>query len=114
MGKNEINVVYVYNIAEKKEYPVTDKWYNSSSPVFSADGKYLDLLFLPVILTRLTDHWNGNHVYNNMYGVYIALLSKDTSSPFMQKDAEVAVSNATPKSGDRNRQIRRKWPMLRW
>ena len=35
---NEITVVYVYDIAGKKEYPVTDKWYNSSSPVFSTDG----------------------------------------------------------------------------
>ena len=34
---NEITVVYVYDIAGKKEYPVTDKWYNSSSPVFSTD-----------------------------------------------------------------------------
>lgn len=100
MGKNEINVVYVYNIAEKKEYPVTDKWYNSSSPVFSADGKYLIFSsardFNP---TYGSLEWN--HVYNNMYGVYIALLSKDTSSPFMQKDAEVAASNAAPKSGDK-------------
>lgn len=100
MGKNEINVVYVYNIAEKKEYPVTDKWYNSSSPVFSANGKYLIFSsardFNP---TYGSLEWN--HVYNNMYGVYIALLSKDTSSPFMQKDAEVAASNATPKSGDK-------------
>lgn len=92
---------------------MTDKWYNSSSPVFSADGKYLIFSsardFNP---TYGSLEWN--HVYNNMYGVYIALLSKDTSSPFMQKDAEVAVSNATPKSGDKNRQIRRKWPMLRW
>ena len=100
MGKYEFNVVYVYNIAEKKEYPVTDKWYNSSSPVFSADGKYLIFSsardFNP---TYGSLEWN--HVYNNMYGVYIALLSKDTSSPFMQKDAEVAASNATPKSGDK-------------
>ena len=100
MGKNEINVVYVYNIAEKKEYTVTDKWYTSSSPVFSADGKYLIFSsardFNP---TYGSLEWN--HVYNNMYGVYIALLSKDTSSPFMQKDAEVAASNATPQSGDK-------------
>ena len=40
-GNNEYSIVYVYNLAEKKEYPVTDKWYDSSSPVFSTDGKYL-------------------------------------------------------------------------
>ena len=69
MGKDEINVVYVYNIAEKKEYPVTDKWYNSSSPVFSADGKYLIFSsardFNP---TYGSLEWN--HVYNNMYCVH--------------------------------------------
>src|SRR5690606_9693899 len=31
-----------------------------------------------------------NHVYNNMSGVYMALLSKDTPSPFLEKDDAVA------------------------
>lgn len=88
--KNTFSIVYVYNITDKKEYPITDKWYNSSSPVFSTDGKYLIFSsardFNP---TYGSTEWN--HVYNNMYGVYLALLSKETSSPFLQKDAEVAV-----------------------
>lgn len=88
--KNTFSIVYVYNIADKKEYPITDKWYNSSSPVFSTDGKYLIFSsardFNP---TYGSTEWN--HVYNNMYGVYLALLSKETSSPFLQKDAEVTV-----------------------
>lgn len=88
---NEITVVYVYDIAGKKEYPVTDKWYNSSSPVFSTDGKYL--IFSSARDFNPTYGWlEWNHVYNNMYGVYLALLSKDTPSPFMEKDAEVAVA----------------------
>lgn len=83
---NEITVVYVYDIAGKKEYPVTDKWYNSSSPVFSTDGKYL--VFSSARDFNPTYGWlEWNHVYNNMYGVYLALLSKDTPSPFIQKDA---------------------------
>ena len=88
---NDYSLVYVYDIAGKKEYPVTDKWYNSSSPAFSTDGKYLIFAsardFNP---TYGSLEWN--HVYNNMYGVYLALLSKDTPSPFMEKDAEVAVA----------------------
>lgn len=92
LGDNQFRIVYVYNLAEKKEYPVTDKWYESYSPEFSTDGKYL-------IFTSARDfhptygslEWN--HVYNNLGGVYLALLSKDTPSPFMEKDAEVA----TPK-----------------
>ena len=76
-GTNEHSIIYVYNIAEKKEYPVTDKWYNSDSPVFSRDGKYLVFSsardFNP---TYGSLEWN--HVYNNMEGVYLVLLSKDT------------------------------------
>ncbi|MDH6356780.1 S41 family peptidase [Parabacteroides sp. PF5-9] len=96
MGDNQYAIVYVYHIIEKKEYPITDKWYSSSSPVFSADGKYL-------IFTSARDfnptygslEWN--HVYNNMNGVYLALLSKDTPSPFMAKDAKVSVTDNTKK-----------------
>lgn len=88
---NEFSIVYVYNLAEKKEYPVTDKWYDSSSPVFSTDGKYLVFTsardFNP---TYGSTEWN--HVYNNMNGVYLALLSKETPSPFMQVDAEVGAN----------------------
>ena len=62
---NEITVVYVYDIAGKKEYPVTDKWYNSSSPVFSTDGKYL--IFSSARDFNPTYGWlEWNHVYNNM------------------------------------------------
>ena len=87
---NEYSLVYVYNLTEEKEYAVTDRWYDSSSPVFSTDGKY-------IVFTSARDfnptygslEWN--HVYNNMYGVYLALLSKDTPSPFLEKDATVSV-----------------------
>lgn len=89
-ANNEYSIIYVYNIADKKEYPVTDKWYDSGSPVFSNDGKYLVFSsardFNP---TYGSLEWN--HVYNNMGGVYLALLSKDTPSPFLKKDAQVAV-----------------------
>lgn len=95
-GDNEYSIVYVYNLADKKEYPVTDKWYNSSSPAFSTDGNYLIFAsardFHP---TYGSQEWN--HVYNNMHGVYMALLSKDTPSPFLEKDAEVAVTGGEEK-----------------
>ena len=74
---NEFSIVYLYEIASGKEYPVTDKWYNSGSPVFSTDGKYLIFAsardFNP---TYGSTEWN--HVYNNMNGIYLALLAKDT------------------------------------
>ncbi|MCD8193229.1 MAG: PDZ domain-containing protein [Tannerellaceae bacterium] len=85
VAPNQFSIVYVYNLNEKKEYPVTDKWYGSSQPVFSTDGKYL-------VFTSARDfnptygslEWN--HVYNDLGGVYLALLSKETPSPFLEKD----------------------------
>ena len=98
VSDNNFSIVYVYDIAGKKEYPVTDKWYESYSPVFSTDGKYLVFTsardFNP---TYSQTEWN--HVYNNMGGVYLALLSKDTASPFMETDAEVAIES-TPAKAD--------------
>ena len=40
-ASNEMSIVYLYNLDTRKEYPVTERWYNSGSPTFSADGKYL-------------------------------------------------------------------------
>ena len=47
-GNTEYSIVYVYNLAEKKEYPVTDKWYDSSlatetSASFSMKGEGVSL-----------------------------------------------------------------------
>lgn len=81
-ASNDMGVVYVYNRATGKEYPVTEKWYSSSSPVFSTDGKYLlfssDRDFNP---TYGQLEWN--HVFNNLGGLYLAMLSADTPSPLL-------------------------------
>ncbi|GAB6010173.1 S41 family peptidase [Dysgonomonas reticulitermitis] len=88
MESNDFNVVYIFNIAAKKEYAVTDKWYESYSSTFSKDGKYLVFSsarnFNPVYGSK---EWN--HIYQNSNGIYLALLSKDTPSPFLEKDAVV-------------------------
>lgn len=93
---NQYSIVYVYNLADKREYPVTDKWYDSSSPVFSTDGKYLVFAssrdFNP---TYGSTEWN--HVYNNMSGVYLALLSKSTPSPLLEQDAEAGKKDEAKK-----------------
>ena len=88
-AENKMSVVYVYDIAAGKEYPVTEKWYNSSSPAFSADGKYLifnsDRDFNP-IYSRV--EWN--YAYGSLSATYMALLSKDTPSPFIVSEAKPA------------------------
>ena len=106
-ASNDFSIVYVYNLADKKEYAVTDRWYDSGSPVFSTDGKYLVFSssrdFNPIYGSK---EWN--HIYRNENGIYLALLKKDTPSPFMQKDdgnaekkVEVKVEEGKKKEDDK-------------
>ena len=85
---NNFSVVYVLNIASKKENAITDKWYESYNPVFSKDGKYIVFAssrdFNP---TYGSKEWN--HTYPYSFGVYLSLLTDDTPSPFLEKDAIV-------------------------
>lgn len=95
---NEMNVIYLRNLADGKDYPVTDRWYNSGSPVFSTDGKYL-------IFTSDRDmhpqysriEWN--YAYGDMSGVYMAMLSADTPSPLIATDPEVKADEARKPEG---------------
>lgn len=96
-GKNNMDVVYVYHLSSGKEYPVTEKWYNSSSPLFSSDGKYL-IFTSERDFNPIYSQTEWNHAYTRMGGVYIALLAKDTPSPFLPSDEEVTVKNNTADS----------------
>ena len=94
---NQMSVVYLYELATKREIAVTERWYNSDSPAFSQDGRYLifssDRDFNPNY-GRL--EWN--HIYNRMGGVYLAMLQKDTPSPLLPRDSEV--KEAAPSSAN--------------
>ncbi|MBP3317130.1 MAG: PD40 domain-containing protein [Alistipes sp.] len=90
---NEMSVVYVYDLEAKKEYPVTERWYSSSAPVFSTDGKY-------IIFTSARDfnptysQTEWNHSYSRMSAVYMAMLAADTPSPLLPTDGVVAQKKA--------------------
>lgn len=86
---NDFSTIKLLNIETGENKAVTERWYNSSSPIFSSDGKYLifssDRDFNP-IYSRV--EWN--FAYQNMGGLYIVPLSVKTPSPFMAKDDKVA------------------------
>lgn len=95
---NFFNIIYLYQLETGKFYPVTDNWYNSESPVFSPDGKYLYFIserdFNPSFSQT---EWN--HSYNNMSRIYLATLAAATPSPFTPKNDEVkaeAENETTP------------------
>ena len=86
-AENGMSVVYAYNLTNGKEIAVTEQWYDSSSPVFSTDGKY-------IIFTSARDfnptygQLEWNHTYNNMNGLYMVMLAKDTPSPLLPVDGK--------------------------
>ena len=98
-ASNEMGVVYVYNIASGKEIPITEKWYDSGSPMFSQDGKYLFFTSARDLNpTYSSVEWN--YAYTNMSAMYVAILSKDTPSPFLPKDGETPAAEAKDQKKD--------------
>lgn len=95
--------VYLYNIADKKSYAVTDAWYESFEPHFSDDGKYLlfssNRDFNPIYSST---EWN--HAYGEMGKPYMVTLAKNTPSPFEPKNDEVKPvdRNAADTVADKN------------
>lgn len=105
-GKNNMSVVYVYHLTSGKEYPVTEKWYDSSSPCFSTDGKYL-IFTSERDFNPIYSQTEWNHAYNRMGGVYIALLAKDTPSPFLPSDEKSASKIMLPETKPQPKKIKR-------
>lgn len=95
LATNNMRVVYVYNLTEKKEIAVTEKWYDSSPAIFSTDGRYLVFSsakeFNP---TYSQVEWN--YSYGNMDALYLALLAKDTASPLLPTDGKTPEITAKP------------------
>ena len=92
---NDMSVVYVYHLETGKEYPVTEKWYNSSSPAFSADGKYL-IFTSERDLNPTYSRVEWNFAYTEMSAVYMAMLTADTPSPLLPRDVQAGEPAAKP------------------
>jgi len=89
--------IKIYGLDTKAATDVTDGWYASYAPEFSADGKYLffvsDRSFTP---TYSQTEWN--HSYQDMAKIYFVTLAKDTKSPFAPKSDEVKMKPDTKKT----------------
>lgn len=92
-AENGMQKVFLYNLTSKETIEITDSWYSSYSPCFSADGKYLffvsDRDFSPVYSRT---EWN--HAYLNMSRIYLVTLTREVKSPFEPKSDEVKVAAA--------------------
>ena len=93
---NEMDIVYVRSLESGKEYAVTERWYNSGAPAFSADGKYL-LFISDRDLNPQYSRIEWNYAYQDMSGAYMALLSSDTPSPLIATDKVVSMDKKADK-----------------
>jgi tricorn protease len=86
--EKQFTTIYLYSVDSRQTYPVTDGWFASSQPAFSANGKYLFFVssrnFSPVYSQT---EWN--HAYVDMAGIYLVTLTKDTESPLKPRSDEV-------------------------
>lgn len=85
---NEMDVIKVANIETNTIETVTEKWYDSGYPEFSADGKYL-LFSSQRDFSPVYSRTEWNHAYINTYRVYMATLTKDIPSPFAPENKDV-------------------------
>lgn len=110
---NQMNVIRVIDINSGDIHQVTEKWYDSGSPAFSADGKYL-LFSSQRDFNPTYSRTEWNHAYINTGKVYMALLSKETPSPFAPENKDVEVveeeKKDTEKKDTKTKESKKKTP----
>lgn len=88
--------INIYSLEEKKNYVVTEEWFESYAPCFSSNGKYLyfisDRTFNPTY-----NNLEWNHAYFDLSKMYLITLRPDEKSPFAPKSDEVNINKSESK-----------------
>ena len=82
-GSNEQAAVWVYNIAEAKNYQLTDNSFDDVSPVFSKDGNYIFFVSNRDFNLAFSS-FEFNYLYNKASRIYAVVLKAD--GPKLMKD----------------------------
>ena len=97
---NDMSGVFILDMAKGKSHQISDRWFDATSPIFSADGKYL-------FFTSSRDYrsqysaveWNAS--YNVSDYVYVLPLTLDCPDPTSLKKAEEPAAKA---EGDKKKE----------
>ena len=77
---NRVSAVYLYDVAGRQSYQVTDRWYDSYQPLFSQDGKFLFFTSQSEYQAQYSSvEWNTS--YNVSSRLFCVPLAADTESP---------------------------------
>ena len=89
---NDMTAVYLYEVATGKSYQVTDRWYPSSSPIFSQDGKYLFFTSSRSLQSQYSRvEWNASYTMSDY--VFVVPLAKGTPDPTTLTNDDYVVKN---------------------
>lgn len=77
---NRMNVIYIYNVADKTHHAVTSSWYDAVSPIFSGDGKYLFYSSAREYKARYSRvEWNASYDVESY--LFVTSLTKNAANP---------------------------------
>ena len=77
---NHVSAIYLFDIAKRKSYQLTDRWYDAYQPCFSHDGKYLFFSSNNEFSAHYSQvEWNAS--YTTDQSLYIVPLAQDTPDP---------------------------------
>jgi tricorn protease len=104
-GTNELSRIYLYGVASGQTTPLTSDRYDSSDPVWSADGKWLWFLSGRNFVSLVGSPWGSRApepFFDKQVKLYQVALHKGERSPFRADDELVkpdAKSAAKPDTG---------------
>ncbi len=80
---NQFRAIHIFNVDTKQKHQLTNVMAQAFDPVWDAGGKYL--YFLASTDYGMNTAWLDMSSYDvpTTYGLYMALLSKETASPFL-------------------------------
>ncbi len=89
----KMQTVYLYSVESKETVPVTDGWFASGEPAFSANGKYLFFVSERTFNPKY-GRVEFNYSYEDMAKIYLVTLAKEIRSPFEPRSDEVKIREA--------------------
>ncbi|TVR85360.1 MAG: protease [Saprospirales bacterium] len=97
-NQRAVTQIFLYSLDSEDNFPVTDEWYNASSPRFSKDGKFLYFVsqreFNPIYSNA---EWN--HAFIDMGNLFVLHLTSETES-IHKKENQEAETEDEEENGD--------------
>ena len=104
---NDISVLYIYSMENKKAYQVTSDFFNSSDPEFSENGKYLYFVSDRTFRGK-SGHFEYNVTFNDMSTLFALTLQDTLTNIFTTFESdEVEVTEETKEKKSKKKKTKK-------